>query len=70
MARANLGLNIRQDDLEALVSAVNNLIKRRDTLVNLYEPMGSNGYRHRTFTPPANDIFDPARSLDGWKGIN
>jgi selenocysteine lyase/cysteine desulfurase len=63
MARASLGLYTTQADIEALVAAVRDLAGRREEIVALYEPVGSNGYRHREFSPPANDLFDPERSL-------
>jgi hypothetical protein len=63
MARASLGLYTTRADLEALVVAVKDLVARRDEILELYEPIGSNGYRHKNFEPPAADIFDPERML-------
>ncbi len=63
MARASLGLYTTRADLEALVEAVSDLAGRRDEIISLYEPIGSNGYRHKEFEPPALDIFDPERLL-------
>ena len=63
MARASLGLYTTRADLEALVVAVKDLIARREEIHELYEPIGSNGYRHKNFRPPASDIFDPERVL-------
>ena len=51
-----------------LVAAVNDLASRREEIIALYEPMGSNGYRHKEFEPPAMDIFDPERMLQRFLG--
>ncbi len=64
MARASLGLYTTRADLEALVAAVRDLAGRRDEIKSLYEPIGSNGYRHTRFQPAAMDIFDPDRLLE------
>ncbi len=66
MARASLGLYTTQADLEALVAAIRDLVERRDEIIELYEPIGSNGYRHRNFEPPAVDIFNPERLLENF----
>ncbi|MDH3389568.1 MAG: aminotransferase class V-fold PLP-dependent enzyme, partial [Gammaproteobacteria bacterium] len=63
MARASLGLYTTRADIEALIAAVRDLAGRRDEIIALYEPIGTNGYRHREFAPSAADIFDPARML-------
>jgi len=63
MARASLGLYTTRADLEALVVGVKDLVARREEILELYEPIGSNGYRHKNFSPPATDIFDPERML-------
>jgi len=63
MARASLGLYTTHADLEALVLAVRDLASRRDEILSLYEPIGSNGYRHKQFQPDAIDLFDPERML-------
>ena len=66
MARASLGLYTTREDLEALVVAIKDLVARADEIKSLYEPIGSNGYRHRQFSPPEADIFDPARNLENF----
>jgi cysteine desulfurase/selenocysteine lyase len=63
MSRASLGLYTTQADLEALLVAVADLVNRREEILSLYEPIGSNGYRHKNFAPDAVDIFDPDRLL-------
>jgi len=64
MARASLGLYTTRADLEALVAAVRDLVNRREEILSLYVPIGSNGYRHKEFAPAARDIFDPERRLE------
>jgi cysteine desulfurase/selenocysteine lyase len=63
MSRASLGLYTTQSDLEKLIAAVRDLAGRRDEILAIYEPIGSNGYRHTQFTPDAADLFDPERLL-------
>ena len=63
MSRASLGLYTTQDDLEKLIDAVRDLASRREEILSLYEPIGSNGYRHKQFRPEDVDIFDPDRLL-------
>ncbi len=63
MARASLGLYTTRADLEALLVAVRDLASRREEILSLYEPIGSNGYRHKNYAPAAEDIFDPNRVL-------
>ena len=66
MARASLGLYTTQADLEALVAAVRDLCSRKEEIAAAYEPVGSNGYRHISFKPSADDIFDPERMLESF----
>jgi selenocysteine lyase/cysteine desulfurase len=66
MARASLGLYTTQADLEALLAGVRDLVARRDEILNLYEPVGSNGYRHTRFGPEPVDLFDPERLLENY----
>jgi selenocysteine lyase/cysteine desulfurase len=63
MARASLGLYTTQADLEKLLVAVRDLVERREEILADYEPIGSNGYRHKRFQPTATDLFDPERML-------
>ena len=66
MARASLGLYTTQADLEALIVAVRDIASRRDEILSIYEPIGTNGYRHSSFEPAALDLFDPARTLGNF----
>jgi cysteine desulfurase/selenocysteine lyase len=63
MSRASLGLYTTKADLEALIVAVGDLVSRREEILSIYEPIGSNGYRHTRFEPAALDLFDPERTL-------
>ena len=49
----------RQD----FIAAVRDLAGRREEILSIYEPVGSNGYRHKQFKPDAADLFDPERLL-------
>jgi selenocysteine lyase/cysteine desulfurase len=66
MSRASLGLYTTKADLEALLVAVRDLANRREEILSLYEPIGSNGYRHKSFVPAESDIFDPEVLLAEW----
>jgi hypothetical protein len=66
MSRASLGLYTTKADLEALIVAVRDLVSRREEILSVYEPIGSNGYRHSKFEPAAMDLFDPERTLGNF----
>jgi selenocysteine lyase/cysteine desulfurase len=66
MSRASLGLYTTKADLEALIVAVRDLVSRREEILSIYEPIGSNGYRHSSFEPAAMDLFDPERTLGNF----
>ena len=63
MSRASLGLYTTEEDLLVLVDAIKDLIARQDEIHEIYEPIGSNGYQHKTFSPHKTAIFDPVFSL-------
>ncbi len=64
MARASIGLHNSEEDLLALVEAIKDLIARQGEIHKLYVPFGSNGYRHRNYTPDKSVIFDPLVTLE------
>ena len=66
MSRASLGLYTTKADLESLIVAVRDLVSRRDEILSIYDPIGSNGYRHTSFEPAAMDLFDPERTLGNF----
>ena len=63
MARASLGFYTTKQDLQALVHAVKDLCSRKQEILDNYDPVGTNGYRHKQFQPPLESIFDAGRSL-------
>ena len=70
MARASLGFYTTRADIEALVEGIRDLAARREEILRLYEPIGSNGYRHRGFAPAELDLFDPERTLNASLNSN
>jgi selenocysteine lyase/cysteine desulfurase len=64
MARASFGIYTTETDVLALTEAVADLVSRRDEILSLYEPEGSNGYRHTEFVPDSGALFCPVRSLE------
>ncbi|MEE8364775.1 MAG: aminotransferase class V-fold PLP-dependent enzyme [Gammaproteobacteria bacterium] len=64
MARASLGIYTTEADILALVEAIVDLISRKEEILSLYEPEGSNGYRHREYVPAAGAIFNPETALE------
>jgi len=64
MSRASLGLYTTEEDLLVLVDAIKDLIARQHEIHETYEPIGSNGYQHKTFRPHKAAIFDPLQTLE------
>ncbi len=64
MARASLGLYTTDDDLQALVEAIKDLIARKEEIHASYHPVGSNGYQHNDFAPDTASIFNPLVALE------
>lgn len=64
MARASFGIYTTEADVLALVEAISDLVSRKQEILSLYEPEGSNGYRHTKFSPHNDAIFCPERSLE------
>ena len=64
MARASLGIYTTESDLLALVVAIKDLIARKEEILSVYVPEGSNGYRHSKYAPPASAIFNPETALE------
>ena len=63
MTRASFGIYNTEADVLALAEAVADLVSRKQEILSLYEPEGSNGYRHTKFSPDDSAIFSPERSL-------
>ena len=64
MARASLGIYTTEADVLALAEAIADLVARKDEILAIYEPEGSNGYRHREFVPDKTALFNPVTSLE------
>lgn len=64
MARASIGIYTTETDILALCAAVENLVSRREEILELYQPEGKSGYCHRHFKPDDNALFDPTSVLD------
>ena len=64
MVRASLGLSYRDDDIEALLTGVRELLARPDHYRALYRSDAGGHFRHRTFAAPAETLFDPEAALD------
>jgi selenocysteine lyase/cysteine desulfurase len=64
MARASFGIYTTEADVLALTEAVADLVARKDEILSLYEPEGSNGYRHTKFAPDKASLFNPETSLE------
>ena len=63
MARASFGIYTTEVDVLALVEAITDLVSRKQEILSLYQPVGSNGYRHTRFSPDDSAIFNAERSL-------
>ena len=64
MVRASLGLYTRDDDIEALLAGARELLARPDHYRSLYRADADGHFRHRTFSAPAETLFDPEAMLD------
>jgi selenocysteine lyase/cysteine desulfurase len=64
MARASFGIYTTEADVLALAEAISDLVSRKQEILSLYEPEGSNGYRHTKFSPHNDAIFCAERSLE------
>ncbi len=63
MVRASLGLYTRDDDIEALLAGARDLLARPDHYRALYRADADGHVQHRTFTAPAETLFDPEAAL-------
>jgi len=64
MVRASFGLYTREDDVEALLAGIHDLLARPDHYRALYAPVADGNFVHRTFQAPAESLFDPEAALD------
>ncbi|HXH04265.1 MAG TPA: aminotransferase class V-fold PLP-dependent enzyme [Candidatus Competibacteraceae bacterium] len=64
MVRASFGLYTTEDDVEALIAALADILERREHYAAQYAVDADGVYRHRRFRLEATALFDPARVLD------
>ncbi len=64
MVRASLGLYTVEEDLEALLAGLRDLLARPDHYRALYQADGEGNFHHRTFHAPASTLFDPESRLE------
>jgi selenocysteine lyase/cysteine desulfurase len=58
MVRASFGIYSTQDDVNALVSAIKDIVAKRDEYSNLYSLDETGNYCHKTFKPIEADLFN------------
>lgn len=64
MVRASLGLYTTDEDIEALLTGVRDLLARPAHYRALYLADTAGNFHHRTFVTPAHTLFDPEAALD------
>ena len=64
MVRASLGLYTTAEDIEALLAGLRDLQSRPDYYRTQYTMDAEGNFHHRTFTAPAESLFDPEAVLD------
>ena len=64
MVRASLGLYTTDEDIEALLAGIRDLLARPDDYRALYVADADGDFHHRTFHAPPQALFDPERALD------
>ena len=64
MVRASLGLYTTDEDIEALLTGIRDLLARPDHYRALYLAGADGNFHHRTFSAPAESLFDPEAMLD------
>jgi hypothetical protein len=63
MVRASLGLYSTEEDIEALLTGVRDLLANPDRYRALYQADGDGNFRHRTFAVSPESLFDPEGAL-------
>ena len=64
MVRASLGLYTTDEDIDALLAGIRDLLIRPDYYRPLYQADAAGGFHHRTFHVPVESLFDPEAVLD------
>ena len=65
MVRASLGLYTVREDLDALLAGIDALLADPEGFRARYEEADDGLYRHRSFSVPAQSLFDPGEELRG-----
>ena len=65
MVRASLGWYTTDEDIEALLAGISDLLARPNHYRALYRQDAAGNFHHRTFHAPAEALFDPEAALDG-----
>ncbi|MEE8341867.1 MAG: aminotransferase class V-fold PLP-dependent enzyme [Candidatus Neomarinimicrobiota bacterium] len=58
MVRASFGIYSTKNDVDALVSALRDIVAKRDEYVNLYDLDETGLYTHKSFKPVDTDLFN------------
>ena len=64
MVRASLGLYTTDEDIDALLAGIRDLLARPAYYRPLYQADVAGNFHHRTFHVPAKSLFDPEAALD------
>ena len=66
MVRASFGIYSTREDIDQLVVALEDISKKRDEYVALYERHESGDYFHKTFSFDHQGLFSIAGDVDAW----
>ena len=66
MVRASFGIYSTKDDVTALVTALNDIVAKRDEYSNLYSLDEDGNYCHNSFTPNEEEIFSVESFVDDY----
>ncbi|MCJ7801827.1 MAG: hypothetical protein MUP82_05665, partial [Candidatus Marinimicrobia bacterium] len=66
MVRASFGIYSTKENVTALVSALKDIVAKRDEYTKLYALDGTGIYRHKTFKPNEADLFNVELFIDEY----
>jgi len=66
MVRASFGIYSTKDDVSALVSALKDIVAKRDEYSSLYTLDGTGTYCHKTFKPDEPDLFSVESFINNY----
>jgi len=58
MVRASFGIYSTENDIDALVKALKDIVKNKDEYAKLYNLTADGIYKHKSFTPEISEIFN------------